>query len=124
MDLGGVAFGAVCVTADERVAVGKPPVAVGVQLSRCEVGSPGETQLTSNRGARAGPARCATPACWGRLRWDPPNVIFQATDEMIQRYAVPTIEQGERTFVAISEPSGGAVPGRAINTTAKRDGEN
>ena len=55
--------------------------------------------------------------------WDPPNVIFHATDEMIQRYAVPTIEQGEKTFVAISEPSGGADPGRAIKTTAKRDGD-
>jgi acyl-CoA dehydrogenase len=55
--------------------------------------------------------------------WDPPNVIFQASEEMIERYAVPTIEHGEKTFVAISEPSGGADPGRAIRTTAKRDGD-
>ena len=55
--------------------------------------------------------------------WDPPNVIFQASEEMIERYAVPTIERGEKTFVAISEPSGGADPGRAIRTTAKRDGD-
>jgi acyl-CoA dehydrogenase len=55
--------------------------------------------------------------------WDPPNVIFQAPKEQIQKYAVPTIEHGEKTFVAISEPSGGADPGRAIKTTAKRDGD-
>ncbi len=55
--------------------------------------------------------------------WDPPNVIFQASEDKIQKYAVPTIERGEKTFVAISEPSGGADPGRAIKTTAKRDGD-
>jgi acyl-CoA dehydrogenase len=55
--------------------------------------------------------------------WDPPNVIFQAGEDQIQKYAVPTIERGEKTFVAISEASGGADPGRAIKTTAKRDGD-
>ncbi|WP_371878714.1 acyl-CoA dehydrogenase family protein [Conexibacter sp. DBS9H8] len=55
--------------------------------------------------------------------WDPPNIIFEASEEMIQRYAVPTIEAGSKTFVAISEPSGGADPGRAIRTTAVRDGD-
>lgn len=55
--------------------------------------------------------------------WDPPNVIFSGTDEQIEKYAVPTIEKGEKTFVAISEPSGGADPGRAIRTTARRDGD-
>jgi acyl-CoA dehydrogenase len=55
--------------------------------------------------------------------WDPPNVIFQASEDKIQKYAVPTIDKGEKTFVAISEPSGGADPGRAIKTTAKLDGD-
>jgi acyl-CoA dehydrogenase len=55
--------------------------------------------------------------------WDPPNVIFKAPEDLIERYAVPTIERGEKTFVAISEPSGGADPGRAIKTTARRDGD-
>jgi acyl-CoA dehydrogenase len=55
--------------------------------------------------------------------WDPPNVIFSGTEEQIQKYAVPTIEKGEKTFVAISEPSGGADPGRAIRTTARREGD-
>jgi acyl-CoA dehydrogenase len=55
--------------------------------------------------------------------WDPPNVIYEGTEEQIQKYAVPTIERGEKTFVAISEPSGGADPARSIATTAKRDGD-
>jgi acyl-CoA dehydrogenase len=55
--------------------------------------------------------------------WDPPNVIFQASEENIQKYAVETIDKGEKTFVAISEASGGADPGRAIKTTARRDGD-
>ena len=54
--------------------------------------------------------------------WDPPNVIFKGTGEQIERYANPSVI-GEKTFVAISEPSGGADPGRAIQTTAKRDGD-
>jgi len=58
----------------------------------------------------------------GAFGWDPPNVVFKGTEEQIQRYAVPTIEKGGKTFVAISEPSGGSDPGRSIQTTAVRDG--
>ena len=58
----------------------------------------------------------------GAFGWDPPNVIFQGSEDQIQRYAVPTIEKGERTFVAITEPGGGADPARALATTARRDG--
>jgi acyl-CoA dehydrogenase len=62
------------------------------------------------------------PAC-GAFGWDPPNVIFDGTEEQIQRWGVPTIENGTHTFVAISEASGGADPARAISTRAHRDGE-
>ena len=54
--------------------------------------------------------------------WDPPNVIFKGTEDQIERYANPDV-LGEKTFVAISEPSGGADPGRSIGTTARRDGD-
>mgnify|MGYP001278174602 CR=1 FL=1 len=54
--------------------------------------------------------------------WDPPNIIFKGTDEQIERYANPDVI-GEKTFVAISEPSGGADPARAIQTTARREGD-
>jgi acyl-CoA dehydrogenase len=55
--------------------------------------------------------------------WDPPNVIFKGTKEQIEKYAVPTIASGEKTFVAITEASGGSDPGRAIATRAERKGD-
>jgi acyl-CoA dehydrogenase len=58
----------------------------------------------------------------GTFGWDPPNVIFDGTDEQIKQWAVPTVESGAHTFVAISEPSGGADPARSIRTRARRDG--
>jgi len=62
------------------------------------------------------------PAC-GAFGFDPPNVIFKGTKEQIEKYAVPTMERGEKTFVAISEPSGGSDPARAIQTRAERKGD-
>ena len=62
------------------------------------------------------------PAC-GAFGFDPPNVIFKGTREQIEKYAVPIIESGDKTFVAISEPSGGSDPARAIQTRAVRKGD-
>ena len=62
------------------------------------------------------------PACHA-FGWDPPNVIFRGRRDQIEKYAVPTLEAGEKTFVAISEPSGGSDPGRAIQTTAVKKGD-
>ncbi|MQA84193.1 MAG: acyl-CoA dehydrogenase [Streptosporangiales bacterium] len=62
------------------------------------------------------------PAC-GAMGWDPPNVIFQGTKEQIERYGIPALEKGKKTFVAISEPSGGSDPGRSIKTRAVRKGD-
>lgn len=62
------------------------------------------------------------PAC-GAFGFDPPNVVFKGTRNQIEKYAVPTIDRGEKTFVAISEPGGGSDPGRAIRTTAVRKGD-
>lgn len=61
------------------------------------------------------------PAC-GAFGFDPPSVIFKGTKAQIERYAVPAIEKGEKAFFAISEPSGGSDPARAIRTTARREG--
>jgi acyl-CoA dehydrogenase len=54
--------------------------------------------------------------------WDPPNVIFKGTPEQIERYANPDV-LGEKTFVAISEPNGGADPARGIQSTARLNGD-
>lgn len=55
--------------------------------------------------------------------WDPPNAIFLGRKDQIEKYAVPTLDAGEKTFVAISEPSGGSDPGRAIEMRAERKGD-
>lgn len=62
------------------------------------------------------------PAC-GAFGFDPPNVIYKGTREQIAKYAVPAAAAGDKTFVAISEPSGGSDPGRAIATRAERRGD-
>jgi acyl-CoA dehydrogenase len=63
------------------------------------------------------------PAC-GAFGFDPPSVLFEAgTAEQIDRYAVPVIASGAKTFVAISEPAGGSDPARSIETSATLDGD-
>jgi acyl-CoA dehydrogenase len=62
------------------------------------------------------------PACLA-FGSDPPNVIFEGTRAQIEKYAVPTMISGNKTFVAISETSGGSDPGRAIQTRAERRGD-
>ncbi|HEV2512141.1 acyl-CoA dehydrogenase family protein [Bosea sp. (in: a-proteobacteria)] len=62
------------------------------------------------------------PAC-GAFGFDPPSVIFRGSQAQIEKYARPAIERGEKAFFAISEPSGGSDPARAIRTTARREGD-
>jgi acyl-CoA dehydrogenase len=62
------------------------------------------------------------PACHA-FGWDPPNVIFEGSRDIIDKYAMPTMQAGSKTFVAISETHGGSDPGRAIQTRAERKGD-
>ena len=62
------------------------------------------------------------PAC-GAFGADPPLVIFKGTADQIERYGRPSVDSGETTFVAVSEPAGGSDPGRAISTRAVRKGD-
>lgn len=59
----------------------------------------------------------------GAFGFDPPLPIFSGAPWQIEKYAIPTIERGEKTYVAISEPSGGSDPARSIQTTAVRNGD-
>ncbi|MFZ4761089.1 MAG: acyl-CoA dehydrogenase family protein, partial [Burkholderiaceae bacterium] len=59
----------------------------------------------------------------GAFGFDPPLPIFSGAPWQIEKYAIPTIERGEKTYVAISEPSGGSDPARSIQTTAVRQGD-
>lgn len=62
------------------------------------------------------------PAC-GAFGIDPPNIVFLGTPDQIERYALSAVETGEPTFVAITKPSGGSDPARAIQTKAVCDGD-
>jgi acyl-CoA dehydrogenase len=71
-------------------------------------------------------ARCRmgayVPAC-GALGTSPPNPILQGTRYHLEKYALPTIREGRKAFVAISEASGGSDPARSIRTRAVLKGE-
>lgn len=59
----------------------------------------------------------------GAFGFSPPVVLYRGTPDQIERYVRPTIENGWRSFTAISEPSGGSDPARSIRTTAVRRGD-
>ncbi|MDQ6811038.1 MAG: acyl-CoA dehydrogenase family protein [Actinomycetota bacterium] len=59
----------------------------------------------------------------GAFGFSPPVVLYRGSPEQVERYVVPTIEHGWSSFTAISEPSGGSDPARAIRTTALRKGD-
>jgi acyl-CoA dehydrogenase len=62
------------------------------------------------------------PGC-GVFGRPPAPFIFAGTAEQIEKYAIPAMREGFKTFVAITEPSGGSDPAGAIQTTAvKKDG--
>ncbi|ASW55602.1 acyl-CoA dehydrogenase family protein [Plantactinospora sp. KBS50] len=56
----------------------------------------------------------------GAFGYDPPVFLLEADDEQRAKYLLPTIEQGRQWFVAITEPTGGSDPARAIQTRAER----
>ena len=63
-----------------------------------------------------------SPGCgvFGRY---PPPAIWAGSQAQIEKYAVPTVREGWRTFFAITEPSGGSDPAGAIQTRAERRGD-
>jgi acyl-CoA dehydrogenase len=63
-----------------------------------------------------------SPGCgvFGRY---PPPAIWAGSPAQIEKYAVPTLREGWRTFFAITEPSGGSDPAGAIQTRAERRGD-
>src|SRR2546427_4682979 len=62
------------------------------------------------------------PGCgvFGRY---PPPAIWAGSKAQIQKYAVPTVRDGIKTFFAITEPSGGSDPAGAIQTRAEKRGD-
>jgi acyl-CoA dehydrogenase len=62
-------------------------------------------------------------AACGAFGFDAPNIVYRGTRAQIEKYAIPSLEAGAHSFVAITEPSGGADPGRSIATRAERKGD-
>lgn len=50
--------------------------------------------------------------------------LFEATEAQKDKYLYPMLRGEKRVFFALSEPSGGSDPARAIQTRAVRDGNN
>jgi acyl-CoA dehydrogenase len=59
----------------------------------------------------------------GAFGHSPPVVLYRGSQDQIERYVVPTIAEGWTSFTAISEPTGGSDPARAIRATAVRKGD-
>jgi acyl-CoA dehydrogenase len=59
----------------------------------------------------------------GAFGSDPPNVIWLGTKFQIEKYGVASIKENKKTFVAVSEASGGADPGRSIRCQAELKGD-
>ena len=59
----------------------------------------------------------------GAFGSDPPNVIWLGSKYQIEKYGIPSIQENRKNFVAISEASGGADPGRAIKCQAVLKGD-
>ena len=62
------------------------------------------------------------PGCgvFGRY---PPPAIWAGNRKQIEKYAVPAVRDGVKTFFAITEPSGGSDPAGAIQTRAEKRGD-
>lgn len=56
----------------------------------------------------------------GAFGYDPPVFLLEADDDQRETYLLPTVAEGRQWFVAITEPSGGSDPARAIETRAER----
>jgi alkylation response protein AidB-like acyl-CoA dehydrogenase len=49
--------------------------------------------------------------------------LYEANEEQKERYLYPLLRGEKRAFFALTEPTGGSDPARAIRTTAVRDGD-
>ena len=58
----------------------------------------------------------------GVFGYPPPSILYGGSKKQIDAYVVPTLEEGWRSFNAISERGSGSDPARSIKTTAVRKG--
>ncbi len=61
--------------------------------------------------------------CYGVFGGSGLAQLLEANDDQKQRYLFPVLNGEKRSFFALTEASGGSDPARAIQTTARRDGD-
>jgi acyl-CoA dehydrogenase len=61
--------------------------------------------------------------CYGAFGGSGLAQLYEANEDQKQRYLYPTLRGEKRAFFALTEPSGGSDPARAIATTAVREGD-
>ena len=61
--------------------------------------------------------------CYGAFGGARQAQLFEASDEQKEKYLYPMLRGERKVFFALSEPSGGSDPARAIQTRAVRDGD-
>jgi alkylation response protein AidB-like acyl-CoA dehydrogenase len=61
--------------------------------------------------------------CYGAFGGARQAQLFEANEEQKDKYLYPMLRGEKKTFFALSEPSGGSDPARAIQTRAVRDGD-
>lgn len=59
----------------------------------------------------------------GAFGSEPPNILYEASEEQKKKYLYPIIGEGTKPFMAISEASGGSDPARSIRTQAVKKGD-
>ena len=58
----------------------------------------------------------------GAFGREPPGPLYGGTKKQIETYVIPVIEGKKKSFFALTEPSGGSDPARAVRTTAVKKG--
>ena len=61
--------------------------------------------------------------CYGAFGGAGLAQLYEATEDQKQRYLYPTLRGEKSGFFGLTEPGGGSDPGRAISTTAVKDGD-
>ena len=61
--------------------------------------------------------------CYGVFGGSGLAQLLEASDDQRERYLFPVLAGEKRSFFALTEPSGGSDPAGAIQTTARRDGD-
>jgi alkylation response protein AidB-like acyl-CoA dehydrogenase len=61
--------------------------------------------------------------CYGAFGGAGLAQLYEANEDQKERYLYPTLRGEKRGFFALTEPSGGSDPARAIRTTAVKDGD-